>query len=149
MAIGNGIPATVFSWINPDKPGYVYPEIIGYYVKLLSYFYLIENDERLITKAETSANFLKTQLSQSGGVSRDGIQYVFDSGIMPSTGTLEPGGLSWYQVINLLKKVAGNKQIVGFDVVELRPGENKAPDFLAAKLIYRMLSMVFSERDKA
>jgi agmatinase len=60
---------------------------------------------------------------------------------MPSTGTPEPGGLLWYQVLDLLRLVARNRHIVGFDVVELCPGEvNKAPDFLAAKLIYKLLS---------
>ncbi len=65
---------------------------------------------------------------------------VFDPGIMPSTGTPEPGGLNWYQVTKLLKVVSMRKKIVGFDVVELCPSENKAPDFLAAKLIYKLLS---------
>lgn len=67
---------------------------------------------------------------------------VFDPGIMPSTGTPEPGGLGWYQVLDLLREVAGQRKIVGFDVVELRPGANKAPDFLAAKLIYKLLSYI-------
>jgi len=68
---------------------------------------------------------------------------VFDSGIMPSTGTPEPGGLGWYDVTRLLKNVAEKRNIVGFDVVELCPTENKAPDFLAAKLIYKLLSYKF------
>jgi agmatinase len=69
---------------------------------------------------------------------------VFDPSIMPSTGTPEPGGLFWYDVLALLKAVAAKKNIVGFDVVELCPDErNKAPDFLAAKLIYKLLSYKF------
>lgn len=71
---------------------------------------------------------------------------VFDTGIMPSTGTPEPGGLQWYQVLKLLKHVSENKNILGFDVVELRPSENKAPDFLAAKLVYKLLSYKFSNK---
>ena len=67
---------------------------------------------------------------------------VFDPGIMPSTGTPEPGGLGWYQVMKLLAAVSRSKQIVGFDVVELCPSRNKAPDFLAAKLIYTLLSYI-------
>lgn len=60
--------------------------------------------------------------------------------IMPSTGTPEPGGMLWYQTINFLRKVAENKNIVGFDVVELAPvKENHAPDFLAAKLTYKLM----------
>jgi agmatinase len=68
---------------------------------------------------------------------------VFDPGIMPSTGTPEPGGLGWYQVLGLLRAVAERKTLLGFDVVELCPGANKAPDFLAAKLIYVLLSYRF------
>lgn len=67
---------------------------------------------------------------------------VFDPGIMPSTGTPEPGGLGWYQVMKLLLSVSKSKRIVGFDVVELCPSNNKAPDFLAAKLIYTLLSYI-------
>jgi agmatinase len=66
---------------------------------------------------------------------------VFDPSIMPSTGTPEPGGLLWYDVLGLLRAVFENRNVVGFDVVELCPDErNKAPDFLAAKLIYKLLS---------
>jgi agmatinase len=74
---------------------------------------------------------------------------VFDPSIMPSTGTPEPGGLFWYDVLALLKAVAEKKNIVGFDVVELCPdSRNKAPDFLAAKLIYKLLSYKFELGNK-
>jgi agmatinase len=69
---------------------------------------------------------------------------VFDPGIMPATGTPEPGGLGWYDVLGLLETVIRNRNVVGFDVVELCPiASNKAPDFLAAKLIYKLLSFIF------
>ena len=69
---------------------------------------------------------------------------VFDPSIMPSTGTPEPGGLLWYDVLALLKAVSNKKNVVGFDVVELCPDDrNKAPDFMAAKLIYKLLSYKF------
>jgi agmatinase len=69
---------------------------------------------------------------------------VFDPSIMPSTGTPEPGGLAWYPVMRLLRSLTENKNVVGFDVVELCPTEqNKAPDFLAAKLVYKFLSYIF------
>ena len=71
---------------------------------------------------------------------------VFDPSIMPSTGTPEPGGLLWYDVLELLKTVSNKKNIVGFDVVELCPNSrNKAPDFMAAKLIYKLLSYKFGD----
>jgi agmatinase len=69
---------------------------------------------------------------------------VFDPSIMPSTGTPEPGGLLWYDVLTLLRTVCRRKSVVGFDVVELCPiANNWAPDFLAAKLIYQLLSYKF------
>lgn len=70
---------------------------------------------------------------------------VFDPSLIPSTGTPEPGGLGWYPILKLVKKVAAKKKIVGFDIVELCPkATDKSPDFLAAKLIYKMLSYIFS-----
>ena len=69
---------------------------------------------------------------------------AFDPSIMPSTGTPEPGGLLWYDVLTLLKTVCRRRELVGFDVVELCPVEaNWGPDFLAAKLIYKILSYRF------
>jgi len=71
---------------------------------------------------------------------------IFDPAVMPSTGTPEPGGLWWYDVMRIISGVAAQKNIVGFDVVELCPDPtNKAPDFMAAKLIYRTLSMIFKK----
>lgn len=65
---------------------------------------------------------------------------VLDPSIMPATGTPEPGGLGWYKVLEILKFVSDEKNIVGFDAVELMPIPGLvAPDFLAAKLIYRMI----------
>jgi agmatinase len=69
---------------------------------------------------------------------------VLDPAIMPATGTPEPGGLDWWTITRFLKKVAQKKKIVGFDVVELAPIPGLiAPDFLAAKLIYRFLGEIF------
>jgi agmatinase len=68
---------------------------------------------------------------------------VFDPAFIPSTGTPEPGGLDWYEVTGVLKAVAEERVIVGFDVVELCPSGAKASDFLAAKLVYKMLSYRF------
>lgn len=74
---------------------------------------------------------------------------VFDPSVMPATGTPEPGGMQWYETINLLKKIFATKNVLGFDMVELAPIENnKAPDFLAAKLYYKLLSYKFQNHDK-
>ncbi|MFV9550001.1 agmatinase [Algibacter sp. PT7-4] len=69
---------------------------------------------------------------------------AFDPSIMPSTGTPEPGGLLWYETLEFLKQVFQEKNVVGFDIVELCPNKKeKSSDFLAAKLYYKMLSYKF------
>jgi agmatinase len=70
---------------------------------------------------------------------------AFDPSILPGTGTPEPGGMGWYTVINFLKRVFEERNVVGFDIVELAPiAGHKASEFLAAKLYYKMLSYKFS-----
>jgi agmatinase len=65
---------------------------------------------------------------------------VFDPAVMPSTGTPEPDGLAWRDVLSLLRKLSRRRRIRGFDVVELAPVPGLvAPDFLAAKLVYRLM----------
>lgn len=69
-----------------------------------------------------------------------------DPSIMPTTGTPEPGGLDWYEVLELIKTVAEKKRIVGMDLVEFSHVEGQsAPAFLCAKLIYKVLSYIFKE----
>ena len=69
---------------------------------------------------------------------------VLNPSIMASTGTPEPGGMNWFDIINILKKISEQVNIVGFDITELVPNkENKAPDYLAAKLIYTLLTNKF------
>ncbi|WP_054559121.1 agmatinase [Croceitalea dokdonensis] len=71
---------------------------------------------------------------------------ALDPSIMPSTGTPEPGGLLWYETLELLKMVFDEKNVVGFDIVELCPNSHdRSSDFLAAKLYYKMLSYKFRE----
>ncbi len=63
-----------------------------------------------------------------------------DPSIMPATGTPEPGGLGWYEVLNLIRQVAKEKKIIGADIVELSPLPGIVfPDFLAAKLAYKII----------
>ncbi|VVC02659.1 N(1)-aminopropylagmatine ureohydrolase [Candidatus Burarchaeum australiense] len=65
---------------------------------------------------------------------------VFDPGIMPAVGSPEPGGLLWEEVLPLLAEVCAKRRVIGFDVMELAPAPgNVAPDFLAAKLTYKMI----------
>jgi len=69
---------------------------------------------------------------------------ALDPSIMPSTGTPEPGGLFYYETLEFLKQVFADKNVVGFDIVELCPNKSdKTSDFLAAKLYYKMLSYKF------
>lgn len=69
---------------------------------------------------------------------------VFDPSLMPSTGTPEPGGPDYFELMHFLRDVAAERNIVGFDVVELCPSKgNKFPDFVAAKVIYQLLSYIF------
>ena len=73
---------------------------------------------------------------------------ALDPSIMPSTGTPEPGGLFWYETLDFLKQVFAEKNVVGFDIVELCPNaKEKSSDFLAAKLYYKMLSYKFMNED--
>ena len=70
-----------------------------------------------------------------------------DPAIMPATGTPEPGGLSWYEMLKLLRKTFGRRRVVACDVVELSPLPGvMAPNFLCAKLIYKMLTYRFAPR---
>lgn len=73
---------------------------------------------------------------------------AFDPSIMPSTGTPEPGGMNWNTTIQYLRRVFSQKEVLGFDIVELAPLDGlRAPDFLAAKLYYKMLSYKFSDHE--
>ncbi len=72
---------------------------------------------------------------------------AFDPSILPATGTPEPGGMQWYETLDFLKKVIKQKNVVGFDIVELCPNEtDKSSDFLAAKLYYKLLSYQFENK---
>ena len=68
-----------------------------------------------------------------------------DPAIMPAVGTPEPGGLTWYEMLALLRRVIESRRVVGCDLVELCPmAGNIAPNFLCAKLIYKILSYRFA-----
>lgn len=104
----------------------------------------------------------KNSLSQEGSwLAKDVIEHVkrqnannlyitfdvdgYDSALMPSTGTPEPGGLDWYTPINIIRESVKAKNLIGADVVELAPiPALVAPDFLTAKLIYKILSYKFA-----
>jgi agmatinase len=73
----------------------------------------------------------------------------FDPAFMPSTGTPEPGGGTWQQAMALLRRVFSEKNVVSADVVELAPLSGLvAPDFLAAKLVYKMIGYLEAGRSR-
>lgn len=66
-----------------------------------------------------------------------------DPSIMPSTGTPEPGGLMWYDTLEIIEKISRQRKITGFDIVELAPIENiHHPEFTCARLIYQIMGMI-------
>jgi agmatinase len=70
---------------------------------------------------------------------------VLDPAVMPATGTPEPGGINWRDLIRLIREVSKRCRIRGFDVVELAPIPGMvAPDFLAAKLVYRTMGYLMA-----
>ena len=69
-----------------------------------------------------------------------------DPSLVPTTGTPEPGGLGWYEVLTLIRKLAAKKNVVGMDLVEFSKTENSdAPAFLCAKLVYKSLAYIFQK----
>ena len=71
---------------------------------------------------------------------------AFDPSLVPGTGTPEPGGLGWYDAIDLLSEVAKRKKIIGFDVVELSPLlEDHVSPVVAAKLVYKLIGLALPE----
>jgi len=100
------------------------------------YSYELYNDKRLYAKA-------LDKLTENVYITID--LDVLDPSLMPSTGTPEPGGPPYFELMHFLKEVMTHRNVVGFDVVELCPSEtNKAPDFIAAKIIYQLLSYKFA-----
>jgi len=67
-----------------------------------------------------------------------------DPSLVPTTGTPEPGGLGWYEVLTLIRRLAEKRRVVGMDLVEFSKTENSdAPAFLCAKLVYKTLAYIF------
>ncbi len=72
---------------------------------------------------------------------------VLDPGIMPSTGTPEPDGLSFHELTHIIKTVLEDKELIGMDVCELNPIPGiVAPDFLVAKMTYLILGYAFCKK---
>ncbi len=75
---------------------------------------------------------------------------AFDPSIMPAVGTPEPGGMLWYPTLDFLKRLVFEKNIIGFDVVELAPIPGDiSSDFMAAKLIFKILAYWFTKQNQS
>lgn len=122
-----------------------------------------EEEDRFLRKADAVKTFYASEVRDSladvthGIVSSlSGKVYlsidldVFDPGIMPAVGTPEPGGLDWFEVIDILRDVMrADCELVGYDIMELSPIPGiVAPDFLAAKLCYRMMGWILAGREE-
>jgi agmatinase len=122
-----------------------------------------EEEDRFLRRAENVKTFYASEVKEnladvtrgivsglSGNVYLSIDLDVFDPGIMPSVGTPEPGGLDWFEVIDILRDVMrADCNLVGFDIMELSPISGiVAPDFLAAKLCYRIMGWIVAKRDE-
>ncbi len=98
-------------------------------------FRALEGDWQAILSALTDDVFVTFDLD------------ALDPAFVPGTGTPEPGGLDWYEAVDLLRAVSRRARIVGFDVVELAPLPGQvASDFLAARLTYRLIGLALASR---
>ena len=119
---------------------------------------LSAEEARAIPRLPTTMFYAKDIEGEGGWIQRavDGLTenvYItidvdgFDPSLIPSTGTPEPGGLSWRQVTALLRGVTSSRKIVGMDVVELSGGGTEnVSSFITAKLIYKTLGYIFRTR---
>jgi agmatinase len=74
---------------------------------------------------------------------------AFDPSVIPSTGTPEPGGMGWYEVLDIIRAVSETRNIVGFDAVELAPvPHSTASDYTVARLIYRVMGYVNASQNR-
>jgi agmatinase len=122
-----------------------------------------EEEDRYLKKAEDVKTFYASEVRDNvadvtkGIVSSlEGNVYitidldVFDPGIMPAVVTPEPGGLTWFEVIDILRDVMrADCNVVGFDVMELAPIAGMgAPDYLAARLCYRLMGWLVARQSE-
>ncbi len=120
-----------------------------------------EEEDRYLKKAEDVKTFYASEVRDNLADVTKGIVSsirgnvyitidldVFDPGIMPAVVTPEPGGLTWFEVIDMLRDVMrSNCNVVGFDIMELAPiGGMVAPDYLAARLCYRLMGWLVARQ---
>lgn len=119
------------SFCSPDETNTATFPITQFKMHQIHSLSIDELSEKIISSLTTDKVYITFDLD------------VLDPSIMPAVGTPEPGGFLWYPILQLLKNVIQNKRVVGFDVVELCPIANFiAPDFLAARLVYKMITYI-------
>ncbi len=108
--------------------------------------YQIEQEIRCITGAEAARKDLQHLDLPAGFPEKIYLSFDadgLDSSIMPATGTPVPGGLGWYQTMNIIESVASRRSIIGFDFVELAPEPHlRFCDFTAAQAVYNIMGMI-------
>ncbi|MEI6093570.1 MAG: agmatinase [bacterium] len=106
-------------------------------------YYLEKTGQKILFAHEMNKKDMASEINKMLG---DNLYITFDidaldPSIMPSTGTPEPGGLGWYQTLDVLKSAIKGKKVIGMDIVELAPdGVNHYSQFTAAKLLYKMMA---------
>lgn len=118
-----------------------------------------EGFDRIVDDGESVETFFMSDINKNGNEDwhEDVIRelrspvYVsldltgFDPSIFPNVGNPEPGGLGWWQVLRLLKKVAAKRRIAAFDITELCPKEfDVASDYAAARLTYKLMNYIYA-----
>ncbi len=113
--------------------------------------YIINSEDVVVihaTEIQANGNWISQAISNLKekvylSIDVDGL----DPSVIPATGTPEPGGLGWYQTLELLKKLFLEREVVGMDIVELAPVEGfRGPDVLAAKLAYKSIGYKFFQK---
>ncbi len=68
---------------------------------------------------------------------------VIDPSEAPGVSTPEPGGVNYFELVELIRGVCQSCQIVGCDLVEVTPiPGNNITEFLAAKILYKVLGYI-------
>lgn len=122
-----------------------------------------EEEDRFLRKAENVKAFYASEVRENledvvKGITGDLTEHVYisvdldvlETGIMPAVGTPEPGGLTWPEMTDILREIfRRGSNVVGFDVMELSPiAHMVAPDYLAARLCYRMMAWTLANREE-
>lgn len=117
----------------------------------LEYKYWKENPERVrvfLSKERKNWNIDEIVNSLGDNVFLSFDIDAFDGSMIPATGTPEPGGPMWDEILPIIRAVAAKKNIVGMDLVELAPIQGlTAPNFMAAKLLMKMIMYKFKVKE--